>query len=659
MVGLRTGARHRDGQRDCTTVDDADEREAGSLHPVQDAPLQYQRINGIRGGWRGVAEGAAECRRDPVVGVARQYRDHIRTHQHRLQFEGAVQGEQPCQRSPVGYGRVVKHYDRAFLGARAELIGKPLQLLRADLTVSRAWDRGIQDDDAEAANPAHILDWIFARRFAQHHLAERRACVVVADCDDELRAEALGARDELRAESPVALEFTMIGQVTRDDERVRPDTAVDRTPEDLPHVLQRVDALQSVLVGWQDVGIGHMQESSHVRNAPTRSVKRAEVHCKQLTNISLRTRPSGDDRVFGTATVVTISGVTIQNGYLGTELGDRTSGGLSNGAIDRLGGTMTVIDSVIRNNAGTYGGVENHGTMTLLNSSVTGNAGRFSGGGVWNEGTMTVTNSSINSNGNSAGVGGGVVNRSRLTITNSTISGNHASSGGGIYNQGSLIVHSSTFSDNVGGALVGDATLDNTILANSRPFELGPQPDCSGMLTSNGYNLIGLATGCTLVGNTTGDVLGTDPKLGPLQNNGGPTFTHALLPGSPAIDAGNPTAPGKSPSACLATDQRGVARPQDGNLDGRAVCDIGAFEVQPPVTFASLCTLSRQLVTNAALSNGMCSTLQAAERSKARGLPGVKAKLLSTYADLVDTAQRIGTVTTERAARLKSLAATL
>jgi CSLREA domain-containing protein len=364
-------------------------------------------------------------------------------------------------------------------------------------------------------------------------------------------------------------------------------------------------------------------------------------------------------QVFGTATVVTISGVTIQNGYLGTELGDRTSGGLSNGAIDRLGGTMTVIDSVIRNNAGTYGGVENHGTMTLLNSSVTGNAGRFSGGGVWNEGTMTVTNSSINSNGNSAGVGGGVVNRSRLTITNSTISGNHASSGGGIYNQGSLIVHSSTFSDNVGGALVGDATLDNTILANSRPFELGPQPDCSGTLTSNGYNLIGLATGCTLVGNTTGDVLGTDPKLGPLQNNGGPTFTHALLPGSPAIDAGNPTAPGKSPSACLATDQRGVARPQDGNLDGRAVCDIGAFEVQPPVTFASLCTLSRQLVTNAALSNGMCSTLQAAERSKARGLPGVKAKLLSTYADLVDTAQRIGTVTTERAARLKSLAATL
>ena len=78
------------------------------------------------------------------------------------------------------------------------------------------------------------------------------------------------------------------------------------------------------------------------------------------------------------------------------------------------------------------------------------------------------------------------------------------------------------------------------------------------------------------------DITGQDPKLGPLTNNGGPTETRALLHGSPAIDAGNPATPGSGGNACEATDQRGVARPQDGDADGVATCDIGAFERSRP-----------------------------------------------------------------------------
>jgi len=92
-------------------------------------------------------------------------------------------------------------------------------------------------------------------------------------------------------------------------------------------------------------------------------------------------------------------------------------------------------------------------------------------------------------------------------------------------------------------------------------------PSFFGMLTSQGFNLIQDVSGCTILGDSTGNLLGADPELGPLQNNGGPTYTHALLPGSPAIDAGtNVGAP--------RTDQRGVSRPQG------ASTDIGAFEFQ-------------------------------------------------------------------------------
>jgi hypothetical protein len=93
--------------------------------------------------------------------------------------------------------------------------------------------------------------------------------------------------------------------------------------------------------------------------------------------------------------------------------------------------------------------------------------------------------------------------------------------------------------------------------------------DFSGVLTSEGYNLIQNMSGCTIVGDQTGNIYGVDPLLGPLADYGGPTPTMPLLAGSPAIDAGPAT-------GCLPTDQRGRTRPYG------PACDIGAFESSPP-----------------------------------------------------------------------------
>src|SRR4029434_3974851 len=101
--------------------------------------------------------------------------------------------------------------------------------------------------------------------------------------------------------------------------------------------------------------------------------------------------------------------------------------------------------------------------------------------------------------------------------------------------------------------------------------------ECDGTIISNGNNLMENydTSHCTVTGNP----LLADPRLGPLQNNGGPTQTHALLSGSPAIDAGNPNGCRDQFGVLLTTDQRGLPRSTlDGNRDGTARCDIGAVE---------------------------------------------------------------------------------
>ena len=144
--------------------------------------------------------------------------------------------------------------------------------------------------------------------------------------------------------------------------------------------------------------------------------------------------------------------------------------------------------------------------------------------------------------------------------------------------------------------------IQNSIIAGNRRSDALPDTviDCQGPITSIGYNLFGQDTGCepgpTDLTIPSADI---DTVLGPLADNGGPAtgsgltpLTHALPPGSPAIDAGDPAGctydhdgDPDTPDLPLTTDQRGYPRPADGNGDGVARCDIGAYEVQP-VTYA-------------------------------------------------------------------------
>jgi transcriptional regulator with XRE-family HTH domain len=264
-------------------------------------------------------------------------------------------------------------------------------------------------------------------------------------------------------------------------------------------------------------------------------------------------------------------------------------------------GTLTVTGSTIMGNTSNHrgGGITNYGTLTLADSTISGNTAASDGGGIANlndiathkGATLTLTNSTISGN-TATGNGGGIFNdiESQIILTNSTISGNTATgNGGGISTVGSRAEMTfCTVYGNMatagGGIWNGESTtarsqvLMRTSLVAGNHAQAGIGPDIAGLLSSDGYNLISQVSGTVFVNplekhhTDLSGVRFTDLKMDPLlKENGGPTQTHALFPGSPAIDF-------IPAEACLvkgiSSDQRSMRRP-----DGQERrCDIGAYE---------------------------------------------------------------------------------
>jgi hypothetical protein len=262
-------------------------------------------------------------------------------------------------------------------------------------------------------------------------------------------------------------------------------------------------------------------------------------------------------------------------------------------------GSLTMTACAVTGNNGYYGGISNYNRATVTDSTFLNNHSRVWGGAIANiYGNLTISGSTIA--GNTAGYGGGGVyaDGGQLSMTNSTVSGNVVQFfGGGIYyNSGFLEVTSSTIAFNdttvhasgleLGGGGVyaedGRALLRNTIVADNTTAQ--DEPDVLGSMLSLGYNLIGQTDASS--GWVATDRTGTadaplDPRLGPLQDNGGPTPTHALLAGSPALHAGDP-------AVLMTLDQRGSVRV--GSVG--TPTDIGAFEAGQATQFRLLAPAS-------------------------------------------------------------------
>ncbi len=304
--------------------------------------------------------------------------------------------------------------------------------------------------------------------------------------------------------------------------------------------------------------------------------------------------------------------VTLTNS---TVSGNTAAGGAGGGI--NSNGAVTITNSTVSGNTstnGSGGGINSSGAVNLTNSNVLANTARFNGGGINGNGAVTLTNSTVSGNTSTNGSGGGIFGGAGVTLTNSTVSGNTSNNGGGIVNGGGVLLTltnstvsgnrtngngggifinsgggtstNSTITNNTadadnngtgtGGGIVsnlGTFTITNSIVAGN--FKGTTVQDLSitnmGVFANGGNNLIGANDGVaatfansSLIGTISAPI---NPQLAPLGNYGGTTQTHALLPNSLALNAGNN-------AGVAATDQRGATRIFGGTVD------IGAFESQ-------------------------------------------------------------------------------
>ncbi len=294
---------------------------------------------------------------------------------------------------------------------------------------------------------------------------------------------------------------------------------------------------------------------------------------------------SGNSAYFGGA-VSNIGKATITSSDFNQNAA-RSGGAIANG------GTLTVSESTFEQNSasGDGGAIYNSsGSASIANSTISSNQGAIGGGIMVNVGTLTLTSSTLSGN-TASDYGGGIYNRTAITVTNSTIADNSASlEGGGIVADGPATMVNTTIADNdvsaggVGGGIENfsgvNTTLDNTIVVLNTvgTGALATADDIAGSAVSpsSAYNLVGAdLTGSLTSTVASGNQLGvTDPGLGTLASNGGPTETIALLAGSPAIDAGSNALALDVQGNPLLYDQRGPGFPR---IDNGTV-DIGAFE---------------------------------------------------------------------------------
>ncbi len=255
-------------------------------------------------------------------------------------------------------------------------------------------------------------------------------------------------------------------------------------------------------------------------------------------------------RVFSIASDVTatIEGLTISDGVAPGSIVNNDGGGIQNY------GSLTVRNCTISHNGAGIGGGISGGYLTLVNSTLTGNSSGTGGAIAVGTGALIV-NSTLS--GNEAGPGGAIRVESWVTLINSTVTGNSAyGSGGGIFSFGSIVLHNSIVAGNTAFSRPDIYTNGSTIQSNGHNF-IGDPSGIEGMLVDKTF----ASTQTTLA-----------QLLAPLADNGGPTATHALVPDSPALNAGLNSDVVDENSQPLATDQRGLSRIVNG------VVDIGAFE---------------------------------------------------------------------------------
>jgi hypothetical protein len=238
------------------------------------------------------------------------------------------------------------------------------------------------------------------------------------------------------------------------------------------------------------------------------------------------------------------------------------SASFGGGGVAQFGGSLEILESTVSGNQSFNGGglyATNGASLLVERSTISGNTASGEGGGIWSASNLAgplvarVTNSTVSGN-YAAGAGGGIRNWiGLLNVEHSTVTGNTSTSGAGISSYGLNDTRTDVYS---------------SIVADNNGADVEYTPTSFNSFLSLGYNLVGDGNATSAFNNN--DLVGADPWLATLADNGGPTWTHALLPVSPAINAGDPGYAGP-----LAFDQRGVP-----HLRAQGVIDIGAFELQ-------------------------------------------------------------------------------